>query len=171
MGIIDMLDVGARSSFVASWFAAPLLVESGGALLVNTSGFGGGCYLHGPAYGCAKAAVDKMAHDMGHDFRPYDVCAISLWMALLKTERTQQLFIDHPDTWGVRAASAESPQFVGRVIDALHRAPDRMERSGKVWIAAELGQELGVLEDNGLQPQSRREMLGGPWSYNPAVID
>jgi NAD(P)-dependent dehydrogenase (short-subunit alcohol dehydrogenase family) len=171
MGIIDMLDVGARSSFVASWHAAPLLIASGGGLLVNTSGYGGGCYLHGPAYGCAKAAVDKMARDMGHDLRPYDVCSVSLWMGLLKTERTQELFRDHPGTWGARAQTAESPRFIGRVIDALHRAPDRMARSGKVWIAAELGLELGVLEDDGLPPRSRRADLGGPWAYNPAVID
>jgi len=170
MGIIDMLVVGARSSFVASWHAAPLLIAGGGGLLVNTSGYGGGCYLHGPAYGCAKAAVDKMAHDMGHDLRPYGVCAVSLWMGLLRTERTLRLFRDHPDTWGLRAPTSESPAFVGRVIDALHRAPDRMERTGRVWIAAELGLELGVMEDDGSPPRSRRDLLGGPWSYNAAVI-
>ncbi len=171
MGIIDMLVVGARSSFVASWHAAPLLIEGGAGLLVNTSGYGGGCYVHGPAYGAAKAAVDKMAHDMGYDLRPYNVCAVSLWMALLKTERTAELFKDYPTTWGARASIAESPEFIGRVVDALHKAPDRMDRSGKVWIAAELGQALGVKEDDGSEPVSRRDTLGGPWDYNPAVID
>jgi hypothetical protein len=92
-------------------------------------------------------------------------------MGLLKTERTAMLFADNPDTWGARASTAESPQFVGRVIDALHRAPDRMQRSGKVWIAAELGLELGVKEDDGSPPVTRRDVLGGPWDYNPAVID
>lgn len=171
MGIIEMLVVGARSSFVASWHAAPLLIDSGAGLLVNTSGYGGGCYLHGPAYGSAKAAVDKMAHDMGIDFRPHNVCAVSLWMGLLKTERTAELFKDHPDSWGQRAATAESPRFIGRVIDALHRTPDRMARSGKVWIAAELGQALRVREDDGSVPRSRRDTLGAPWDYNPAIID
>jgi len=170
LGIVDMLDVGARSTFVASWHAAPLLIASAGGLVVNTSGFGGGCYVHGPAYGAAKAAVDKMSHDMGVDFRPYNVCAISLWMALLKTERTLQIFESQPEVFGERARNAESPLFVGRVIDALSKAPDRMDRSGKVWIAAELGQALGVREDDGCEPQSRRAMLGGPWEYNPAII-
>jgi len=82
LNLIDMLEIGTRSSYVASWYAAPLLIQSGAGLLVNTSGFGGGCYLHGPAYGAGKAAADKMARDMGIDFRPYNVCAISLWMAL-----------------------------------------------------------------------------------------
>jgi NAD(P)-dependent dehydrogenase (short-subunit alcohol dehydrogenase family) len=123
MGIAEMLVVGARSSYVASWYAAPLLLKSEAGLLVNTSGFGGGCYVHGPAYGAGKAAVDKMAHDMGIDFRPYNVCAVSLWMALLKTERNVGLFRDHPEIFGERASTAESPQFVGRVVDALSKAP------------------------------------------------
>jgi len=170
LNLIDMLEIGTRSSYVASWYAAPLLIQSGAGLLVNTSGFGGGCYLHGPAYGAGKAAADKMARDMGIDFRPYNVCAISLWMALMKAERTEQLFRNQPEVFGERAKNAESPVFVGRVIDALSRAPDRMERSARVWIAAELGQELGVLEDNGSVPVSCRDSLGGPWDYNPAVI-
>jgi len=170
MNLIDMLKIGTRSSYVASWYAAPLLIESRAGLLVNTSGFGGGCYMHGPAYGAGKAAADKMARDMGIDFRPYNVCAVSLWMALLKTERTEEMFRNKPEVFGERAKKAESPVFVGRVIDALSKAPDRMERSAKVWIAAELGQELGVMEDNGSVPVSCREALGGPWDYNPAII-
>lgn len=170
MNLIDMLRVGTRSSYVASWYAAPLLIESGAGLLVNTSGFGGGCYMHGPAYGAGKAAADKMARDMGIDFRPFNVCAISLWMALLKTERTMEMFENKPEVFGERAKNAESPRFVGRVIDALSKAPDRIERSAKVWIAAELGRELGVMEDDGSVPVSCREALGGPWDYNPAII-
>lgn len=91
-------------------------------------------------------------------------------MALLKTERTIRIFENQPEVFGERARSAESPLFVGRVIDALSRVPDRMDRSGKVWIAAELGQALGAREDDGSEPQSRRAMLGGPWQYNPAII-
>ncbi|GAA4102402.1 hypothetical protein GCM10022414_30210 [Zhongshania borealis] len=62
----DILDVGARSSY----FAAPLLLKSAAGLVVNTSSAGGRCYMHGPAYGAGKAAVDKMAHDMAVGFRP-----------------------------------------------------------------------------------------------------
>jgi len=170
MNLAQMFIVGARSTYVASWHAAPLLIANGGGVLVNTSGYGGGCYMHGPAYGGAKAAADKMAHDMGVDFRPHNVCAVSLWMALLKTERTMKMFEEKPEVFGERAKLAESPLFVGRVIDALSKAPDRMERNGKVWIAAELGQALGVKEDNGSEPISHRAALGGPWDYNPAII-
>lgn len=69
--------MGMRSAYVASYYAAPLLIRGDGGLVVNTSSFGGRCYMHGPAYGAGKAAVDKMAHDMAVDFQPYGVAAIS----------------------------------------------------------------------------------------------
>lgn len=169
--LIDMIDVGVRSTFVASFYAAPMLLKSKAGLVANTSGYAGGCYLHGPAYGACKAATDKMSVDMGIDLRPYNVCAVSLWMGLVKTEQVQALFDAHPDTWGKREADVESPQFIGRVIDALQSAPDRMERSARVWIATELGLQLGVKEDDGSDPVSKRDKFGGPLEYNPPILD
>jgi NAD(P)-dependent dehydrogenase (short-subunit alcohol dehydrogenase family) len=168
LDLIDTLDVGVRSTYIASFYAAKLLIASKGGLVANTSGYAGGCYLHGPAYGCAKAAVDKMSYDMGIDFRPFNVCAVSLWMGLLSTERAQTYF-DVDPKMAKRKSEAESPKFIGRVVDALHRAPDRMERSAKVWIATELGLELGVKEDDGSDPVSKRSKFGGPLQYNAAI--
>lgn len=171
LDLIEMIDVGVRSTFVASFYAAPLLLKSKAGLLVCTSGYAGACYLHGPAYGACKAAIDKMSVDMGIDLRPYGVCAVSLWMGLVNTEQVQALFEAQADTWGMRKAEAESPKFIGRVIDALQKAPDRMERSARVWIATELGLELGVKEDDGSDPVSKREKFGGPLAYNPPLLN
>jgi len=166
-----ILDVGMRSTYVASYFDAPLLVKNGEGLVVNTSSFGGRCYMHGPAYGAGKAAVDKMAHDMAVDFKPYGVAVVSIWMGLLKTERTQQVFDAQPELYAHMEATAETPQFTGRVIDALAKDAERMQRSGKIWIGAELGKEYGVLDINGQQPPSHRPMLGDPTTYNDAIVE
>ena len=168
LDLIDTLNVGVRSTYIASFYAAKLLIASDGGLVANTSGYAGGCYLHGPAYGCAKAAVDKMSYDMGIDLKPFNVCSVSLWMGLLSTERALTYFESDP-AMAQRKAEAESPKFIGRVVDALHRAPDRMERSAKVWIATELGLELGVKEIDGSDPVSKRSKFGGPLTYNPAI--
>ncbi len=170
LGLQAMLDVGLRSSYVASYYAAPLLLKAGSGLVVNTSSAGGRCYMHGPAYGAGKAAVDKMAHDMAEDFRPYQVAVISLWMGLLSTERSQQVFAAQPELYAEAAAMAESPEFPGRVIAALAKDPDYMQRSGKVFYGAELAEEYGVRDINGLQPPSPRGMLGAPPEFNPAVV-
>ena len=171
LSLTDLFDVGMRSTYVASYYAAPLLVKRGGGLVVNTSSFGGACYMHGPAYGAGKAAVDKMAHDMAVDFRPFEVSVISLWMGLLMTERTRAAFADHPDAYAGLAASAESPEFVGRVIAALAVDADLMSRSGCVLIAAELAEEFGIADLDGRRPPSHRAMLGDPPTFSAAVIE
>ncbi|HEU5028794.1 MAG TPA: SDR family NAD(P)-dependent oxidoreductase [Spirillospora sp.] len=170
LALQSMFDVGMRSAYVATYHAAPLLIRGDGGLVVNTSSFGGRCYMHGPAYGAGKAAVDKMAHDMAVDFRPYNVAVISLWMGLLKTERNQALFDGVPDKYASFAAGAESPEFSGRVIDALARSAEPMKWTGQVLIGAELGEELGVTDIDGTRPHSHRAMLGAPPTYNPAVV-
>ncbi|GGU92252.1 short-chain dehydrogenase [Actinomadura cremea] len=170
LGLQSMFDVGMRSAYVASYYAAPLLIKNNTGLVVNTSSFGGCCYMHGPAYGAGKAAVDKMAHDMAEDFRPYNVTVISLWMGLLKTERNRALFEGVPDRYESFAAGAETPEFSGRVIDALARSADPMTWTGRVLIGAELGEELGVTDVDGSRPRSHRGMLGDPPTFATAVV-
>lgn len=169
LNLQDILNVGLRSSYVAAYYAAPLLVKQGG-LLVNTSSPGGRSYMHGPAYGAGKAGVDKMAHDMAVDFEPYQVAVVSLWMGLLKTERTQAAFDADPDLYRDMMAMVESPEFTGRVIAALSADKNRMARSGKVWFAAELGAEYGLADIDGRLPPSPRLMFGDQTTFSDVVI-
>jgi len=175
LDLLAMVDVGLRSTYVMTWYAAPLLLAAGAErspLVVMTSGFGAVCYLHGPAYGAVKAGVDKLAHDMAVDFEPYGVSVVSLWLGLLRTERTERSFEEAASRYPVdrSALVTESPEFPGRVIAALDRSPGKAERSGHVLIGAELGRELGVVDVDGASPASRRPMLGSPPDYHPAVV-
>ena len=86
--LVDILDIGLRSAYVASYHAAPLLLRAPKALVAFTSSFGAGCYMHGPAYGAQKAGVDKLAADMAIDFEGTGVAALSLWLGPQLTERT-----------------------------------------------------------------------------------
>lgn len=165
----QMFDVGLRSSYVASWHAAPLLTVRGG-LVVSTSSFGGGCYMHGPAYGAVKAGVDKLAHDMAVDLAPHRVAVVSLWMGILRTERTLAGLARDPERYGALAARMESPELTGRVVAALLAHPDRMAWTGRTLVGAELARELGVVDVDGSQPPSHREALGGPIAFNQAVV-
>jgi NAD(P)-dependent dehydrogenase (short-subunit alcohol dehydrogenase family) len=169
--LTEIWNVGMRSHYTAAWFAAPLLLAAGTGLIVNTSSFGGRIYMHGPAYGAGKAAVDKMAHDMAVDFRPHNVAVVSIWMGLLMTERTRRVFEAEPEKYAELAATAESPEFTGRVIDALARDPALMERSGKVWIGAELAEEYGVHDIDGSQPPSHRAFFGETTTFGDAVVE
>jgi NAD(P)-dependent dehydrogenase (short-subunit alcohol dehydrogenase family) len=173
LDLLRILDVGQRSHYVASYYAAPLMVRTGGGLIVFTSSYGGRIYMHGPAYGAGKAGVDKMAMDMAIDLREHDVAVVSLWLGFVRTERNEPLF-QHPDAmkgpYGKFLANAESPDFIGRVISAMHADEKRMERSGRVLIAAELAEELGIREADGRQPRSNRDALGAPPEPSPVVV-
>ncbi|MBD2859554.1 SDR family NAD(P)-dependent oxidoreductase [Spongiibacter sp. KMU-158] len=170
LGLQELFNVGLRSSYVASYYAAPLLLKAGSGLIVNTSSAGGRCYMHGPAYGAGKAAVDKMAHDMAVDFKDHNIAVIPLWMGLLSTERSLQVFAAQPELYAEAAAMAESPEFPGRVIAALAKDPELMGRSGKVAYTAELAEEYGISDIGGEQRYSPRGMLGDPTEFNPAII-
>tara|TARA_R110002049_G_scaffold24316_4_gene86380 strand:+ start:7489 stop:8352 length:864 start_codon:yes stop_codon:yes gene_type:complete len=171
LALTEIWDVGMRSHYTAAWHAAPLLVANGEGLIVNTSSFGGRIYMHGPAYGAGKAAVDKMAHDMAVDFRPFNVAVVSIWMGLLLTERSRKVFDAEPDKYADLVATAETPEFTGRVIDALANDPQRMDKSGRVLIGAELGEEYGISDASGSVPMSHRAFFGEPTTYGDAVVE
>lgn len=166
-----LFGVGMRSTYVASYYAAPLLIRSGGGLIVNISSAGGRCYMHGPAYGASKAATDKMSFDMAHDFRSYGVDVVTLWPGLVKTERTMAVCNAEPDKYGEWIEHGESPEFQGLLIGALFADPARHTRSGKVFYGAELAQDYGLVDINGKAPPSHRPMLGDPPEFSSAVVE
>jgi NAD(P)-dependent dehydrogenase (short-subunit alcohol dehydrogenase family) len=165
-----ILDVGFRSHYVASWHAARMMVSQRRGLIVMISSPGARCYMHGPAYGAGKAGIDKMAADMAVDLRTHDVASLSLWAGMTLTERSQVAMQNHPGEYDAFAAHAVSPEFIGRLLAMLMKDPKLMERSGKVWYAAELAMELGVKDVDGRQPGSDRAMLGEPAQVSPAIV-
>lgn len=170
LSMTELFGVGMRSVYVACYHAAPLLLKCQGQI-VNISSAGGRCYMHGPAYGAAKAATDKMSHDMAHDLRPFEVGVIALWPGLVKTERTLAVCAEEPDKYGDWLAMGETPQFLGKVVAALYQDKQRMSRSGQVFYAAELAVEYGIKDEGGVQPPSHREFLGAPPVFSEAVVE
>ena len=170
LGLADVLDVGLRSSYVASWHGAPLLVAQERGLIAFTSSPGSVCYMHGPAYGAQKAGVDKMAADMAVDFVGTGVATVSIWMGILLTEKLRGAFAGHPEALAKTAQHAETPEFTGYLIDALYGDPALMELSGQTAIGAELAERYGVTDEGGRRPPSHREMMGSPRVPSTVVI-
>lgn len=169
-GLADILDVGLRSHYLASWHAARLMVPRGSGLIAFTSSFGSVCYMHGPAYGAQKAGVDKFAADMGVDFRGTGVAAVSLWMGPLVTERSKRTLVEHPQQYETFMADAETPEFNGRLIHAMSIDPALETLNGQTVIAAEIAERYGITEDGGRRPPSYRAMLGEPRVPHPAIV-
>jgi len=144
----DMMDAGLRAAWVCSKQIAPGMVQRRSGLIVNLSYWAAAKHLGNAIYGVCKAATDKLSADMAHELRPYGVAALSLYPGLVRTEAV---------TAAARAgaldiSNSESPEFIGRVIAALHADPALMTCSGAVVVAAEAARRLGLVDIDGRSP-------------------
>ncbi len=148
----QMHRVGLRSHYVASVFAAPLMVRQKSGLIANISSFGGAGFQLNVAYGVGKAGVDRLARDMAHDLSPFGVAAVSLWPGIVRTEYILAQADELPFSLDV----SESPEFTGRAIVALASDPKLMEHTGKALVVAELAARYGFSDVDGTRPPSLR---------------
>lgn len=171
LAIADMIAVGLRSSFVSSYYAAPLMIDREQALMMFTSASGAVHYSLSPAYGAHKAGMDKLAADMAVDFHGRRVAALSIWMGGLLTDRLQRLIASDPNKYARLEGSLETPEFTGHVIWSLFNDPDLMAMSGQTVIGAEMAVKYGITDAQGRQPPSCRELHGvAPFIQYPNII-
>jgi NAD(P)-dependent dehydrogenase (short-subunit alcohol dehydrogenase family) len=171
LDLVNILDVGLRSQYIACYYAAPIMVRQRQGLIVFTSSFGSVCYMHGPAYGAQKAGVDKFAADMAVDLKDHNVAAVSIWMGMLLTERSKKAIKEHPETYGQLAEMAETPDYTGHIIAAMADDPDIMSLTGQTVIGAEIAPDrYGLTDAGGKKPISHRPFLGDPRVAHPAII-
>lgn len=142
----SMFQSGVRAHYVASHFAAPIMVKQNSGLIVNISFWAAQKNDRGVAYGTSKAATDKMVVDMAYELEKYNVTAISLYPGLVRTESVMagKDFFD--------MSNSESPEFIGRAIAALATDPNVKSKTGKVLVAAQLALEYGFKDIDGKQP-------------------
>ena len=160
LNVVDVINVGLRSSYVASYYAAPMMVAQKKGLVIFTSASGAAHYVFGAAYGVHKAGMDKFAADMAVDFKPFGVAALSIWMGPLLTERLKLLIENNPKKFGRLADTAETPEFTGHIIWALYEDPALLELSGQTVIGAEMAVKYGIKDTGGRQPPSYRDTHG-----------
>lgn len=132
--------VGLRSHYVASVFAARIMIAQRHGLIVNISSHGAGYYFSTPAYGAGKAGVDKLTADTAQELREHNVAVVSLWPGLAKAEWVLAI-ADQFDM-----SIAHSPLFTGRAVAALAADPGVMDRSGKVFVVPDLAAEYGFTD-------------------------
>ncbi len=112
-----------------------------------------------------------MSADIAVELRPFGCASISIWMGILKTERTKAAVAERPGQFDALLAMAETPDFTGRVIAAIHKDPDMMALSGCTLIGAEQAQKYGIRDLDGNTPGSLRPLVGGPFKYDEIVLD
>ncbi|OKH43728.1 short-chain dehydrogenase [Calothrix sp. HK-06] len=161
-------NVGLRSHYIASVFAARMMTKRKQGLISTISSWGGLSYIFGVAYGTGKAACGRLAADMAVELKPHNVASISIWPGIVGTEH----FASLADVWSeedtndpmksmfIERYNWETPLLTGRVIAKLasESSANIMRRTGRVQIVAELARQYGIVDENGTRPVSLRSL-------------
>jgi NAD(P)-dependent dehydrogenase (short-subunit alcohol dehydrogenase family) len=146
----DMIDVGTRSAYVASHFAAKSMVPAKRGLIANISSSGAREYAWHVAYGVGKCALDRLTADCAHELRPHGVAVVSLWPGLVLTERLRGAQAALPK---LDFSGAESQRFTGRAVAALACDADVMRWSGRAVASRELADAYAFTDVDGRLPK------------------
>ena len=159
-------NVGLRSHYVASVFAARMMTEHQQGLICTISSWGGLSYIFGVPYGAGKAACDRLAADMAIELKQHNVASLSMWPGIVGTEHISRFVAEMDESSAADSQTSaikegynwETPLLTGRVIAALAADPTVMRRTGRVQIVAELAQHYGLVDQNGERPASLRSL-------------
>lgn len=159
-------NVGLRSHYIASVFAARMMAKRRQGLICTISSWGGMSYIFGTAYGAGKAACDRLAADMAVELKPYNVASVSVWPGIVGTEHFSRLAvevqqnndIDQKNSWLGDRYNWETPLLTGRVIAQLAAESNIMKRTGRLQIVAELAKQYGIVDQDGNRPVSLRSL-------------
>ncbi|CAB3402612.1 unnamed protein product [Caenorhabditis bovis] len=168
-------NVGLRNHYYCSVYAARLMAARNKGLIVNVSSAGGLRYLFNVAYGVGKQALDRLSSDMAIELKKKNVCVVSLWPGAVRTELTQTLFKDKTDHKNAMIfANGETVEYPGIAVAALAADPRRMDKTGRILVTEDLGNEYGFKDIDGLTPPNMRsvsfilEHLG--WSNTASFV-
>ena len=146
----QMHAVGLRSHFVASIFAARIMVPQKSGLIVNVSSAGAIQYTGNVSYNVVKAAVDMLTLSTAHELREHGVAVVSLWPRLTRTEGVRA----HPELYP-DLSKAWSPEFNGRAVAALAADPRVIEKTGQALEIGDVAAEYGITDFDGRRPPVR----------------
>ena len=147
----QMHTVGLRSHYVASIFAARMMVPAGQGLIVNVSSVGAIRYTGNVSYNVVKAGVDMLTRGAAEELRAHGVAVVSIWPRLTRTEGAlahPELFPDLSKAW--------SPIFNGRAVAALAADPEVFAKTGRAFDIGVLADEYGFTDLDGRRPAPLR---------------
>ncbi len=159
-------NVGLRSHYVASIFAARMMTPHQQGLICTISSWGSLSYIFSPPYGAGKSACDRLAADMAIELKPQNIASLSIWPGIVGTEKFTQFAANMDESAGLDPKNSaikerynwETPLLTGRVIAALATDSTVMRRTGRVQIVAELAKHYGLVDKNGERPVSLRSL-------------
>ncbi|WP_123042354.1 SDR family oxidoreductase [Cohnella candidum] len=147
-----------HTHMIASYYAAPLMVErKSGLILEITDGFDyryrGNLY-----YSLAKISAIHLAESMAAELKPHGVAAVSVTPGFLRSEEMLDHFGVTEQNWKEAVKlephfiMSETPAFVARGIAALAADPNVLQRTGGIFSSWGLSDDYGIIDADGNRP-------------------
>ncbi len=166
---LRMLRLAIDTHLVTSHFALPLLIKTGGGLVVEmtdgTKEYNQKNYRMPLFYDLAKSSVIRMAEGLAKELEPYDGTVVSLTPGWMRSE----IMLDH---FGVREENwreavekephfviSESTRYVGRAVAALASDSEVSRWNGQSLSSGQLAKVYGFTDLDGSQPDCWRYMV------------
>ncbi len=162
-GGLRMLRMGIDTHIITSSIALPLMLETGGGLLVevtdgprsvNTEIRPGNSFY----YDFVKASVDRFVRNLASELADHPVVPVGVTPGWLRSERMLEGFGVTEENWRDALekvpgfAISESPIYVARGVAALAADADHGRFRGEVLTARQLSEEYGVTDEDGSRP-------------------
>lgn len=132
-----------RSTMVTTYYACPLLLNQGGALVVNTLWWNRERYLCDLFFDVASAGVGRMVYGLALELKSKGITTIAVSPGWTRTERMTDVPAE------VLQRETNSPEFVGRGIVSLAMDPDILKKTGTILEIGALAKEYGFTDIDG----------------------
>jgi NAD(P)-dependent dehydrogenase (short-subunit alcohol dehydrogenase family) len=181
-GGLRMLRMGIDTHLITSSLAIPLMLDSGGGLVVEvtdgpsqinaTRRPGVGFY-----YDLVKATVDRIVVGLAEETAATPLTAVGVTPGWLRSERMLDNFGVTETNWRDACrdtpgfAISESPTYVARGVAAVAADPRRDRFAAQVLTARQLADTYGVTDVDGSRPDCWGLIADHGWDeQSPAVI-
>ncbi|MDQ1912820.1 SDR family NAD(P)-dependent oxidoreductase [Paenibacillus sp. GD4] len=146
-----MFQGGVRAQLGMNRYAVPLLLKTGGGLIVHPTFWDDGKYLSAFYYDLAKSTINRMAFGLAQELKDKGVAVVALSPGWMRTELVLAGHDTDEANWQKVDAlqRTESTHYIGRAVCALAADRDVMKKSGSVLQVGRLAEEYGFTDVDG----------------------
>lgn len=156
---VKVLENGSLSHLITSYYGVPLMVASGGGLVVEmTDGISDEIRDFNFYYDLEKATNIRLAQSLARQLRHYKITIVSLTPGFLRSEEILDHFGVTEANWrdAIRQdkyfAFSETPYYVGKAVVSLACDRKVMHKTGQALVSGRLAREYGFTDLDGTQP-------------------
>ena len=164
-----MLRLAIDTHITTSHFALPLLIRTGGGLVVEmtdgTAEYNEKNYRNSLFYDLAKTSVIRMAWAQAKELAPCGCAAVALTPGWMRSEIMLDAFGVGESNWREALAAqphfaiSETPRYVGRAVAHLASDPEVARFNGRSLSSGGLAKEYGFADLDGSRPDAWRYMV------------